>query len=151
MNRPGTVSRRSLLKGGLALGATAGAHAINLGAISAAIAAGPDSHPDPKRRWIAGVSAGGSYLVLGAFSAAFAALVLLAPAGVIAAVAGLALFGAFGSAVQQAIDDPGERTPAVVTFLVAASGIAIGGVSAAFWALAAGLIVRAVLHAGRRG
>lgn len=135
---------------GSALGATAGAHAINLGAISAAIAAGPDSHPDPRRRWLASISAGGSYLVLAALSSAFAALVLLAPAGVIPAVAGVALFAAFGSAIQQAIDDPGERMPAVVTFLVAASGIAVAGVSAAFWALLAGLLVRTVLHAGRR-
>lgn len=135
---------------GSALAATAGGHAANLGAISAAIAAGPDSHPDPKKRWVAGVSAGGMYLVLGALSAAFAAIVLLAPPGAIPAVAGVALFGAFGSAVQQAIDDPGERVPAVVTFLVAASGIAIAGVSAAFWALAAGLLVRTVLHVGRR-
>ncbi|MFM2721482.1 benzoate/H(+) symporter BenE family transporter [Microbacterium mcarthurae (nom. nud.)] len=135
---------------GSALAATAGGHAVNLGAISAAIAAGPDAHPDPRRRWAAGVSAGGMYLVLGGLSAAFAAIVLLAPPGVIPAVAGVALFAAFGSAVQQAIDDPGERLPAVVTFLVAASGIAIAGVSAAFWALAAGLVVRTVLHLGRR-
>ena len=135
---------------GSALAATAGGHAVNLGAISAAIAAGPDAHPDPRRRWVAGVSAGGMYLVLGGLSAAFAAIVLLAPPGVIPAVAGVALFAAFGSAVQQAIDDPGERLPAVVTFLVAASGIAIAGVSAAFWALAAGLVVRTVLHLGRR-
>ncbi|MDQ1122789.1 benzoate/H(+) symporter BenE family transporter [Microbacterium trichothecenolyticum] len=135
---------------GSMLAATAGGHAVNLGAISAAIAAGPDAHPDPKRRWVAGVSAGATYLVLGALSAAFAAIVLLAPEGVIPAVAGVALFAAFGSAIQQAIDDPGERTPAVVTFLVAASGIAIAGVSAAFWALVTGLLVRAVLHLGRR-
>lgn len=135
---------------GTALGATAGGHAINLAAISAALAAAPDADPDPKRRWIAGVSTGASYLVLGGFSAAFAALVLLAPQAIIPAVAGLALFTAFGSAVQQAIDDPGERLPAVVTFLVAASGIAVLGVSAAFWALVAGLLVRAVLHAGKR-
>ncbi|MBW8761500.1 MAG: benzoate/H(+) symporter BenE family transporter [Microbacterium sp.] len=135
---------------GTALGATAGGHAINLAAISAALAAAPDADPDPKRRWIAGVSTGVSYLVLGGFSAAFAALVLLAPQAVIPAVAGLALFAAFGSAVQQAIDDPGERLPAVATFLVAASGIAVLGVSAAFWALVAGLLVRAVLHAGKR-
>lgn len=135
---------------GSALGATAGAHAINLGAISAAIAAGPDSHPDPRRRWLASISAGGSYLVLAGLSSAFAALVLLAPAGVIPAVAGVALFAAFGSAIQQAIDDPGERMPAVVTFLVAASGVAVAGVSAAFWALLAGLLVRTVLHIGRR-
>ncbi|MBS1675205.1 MAG: benzoate/H(+) symporter BenE family transporter [Actinobacteria bacterium] len=135
---------------GSALGAPAGGHAINLAAISAALAAAPDAEPDPKRRWVAGVSTGVSYLVLGGFSAAFAALVLLAPAAVIPAVAGLALFGAFGAAVQQAIDDPGERTPAVVTFLVAASGMAFWGVSAAFWALLAGLLVRGVLHLGRR-
>ena len=135
---------------GTALGATAGGHAINLAAISAALAASPDADPDPKRRWVAGVSTGASYLVLGAFSAAFAALVVLAPAAVIPAVAGLALFAAFGSSVQQAIDDPGERIPAVVTFLVAASGIAVLGVSAAFWALVAGLLVRTVLHTGRR-
>ncbi|MGI0521335.1 benzoate/H(+) symporter BenE family transporter, partial [Microbacterium maritypicum] len=75
---------------------------------------------------------------------------VLAPAAVIPAVAGLALFAAFGSAVQQAIDDPNERIPAVVTFLVAASGIAVLGVSAAFWALVAGLLVRTVLHTRRR-
>lgn len=135
---------------GTALGAPAGGHAINLAAISAALAAGPDADPDPRRRWVAGVSTGASYLVLGGFSAAFAALVLLAPDAVIPAVAGLALFGAFGSSVQQAIDDPGERLPAVVTFLVAASGVALLGVSAAFWALVAGLLVRTVLHLGRR-
>ena len=95
------------------------------------------------------MSPGASYLVLAAASAAFAALVLLAPEAVIPAVAGLALFAAFGSAVQQAIDDPGERLPAVITFLVAASGIAVAGISAAFWALVAGLVVRIVLHAGR--
>lgn len=135
---------------GTAVGATAGGHAINLAAISAALAASPDADPDPRRRWVAGVSTGASYLVLAVFSAAFAALVVLAPAAVIPAVAGLALFAAFGSAVQQAIDDPNERIPAVVTFLVAASGIAVLGVSAAFWALVAGLLVRTVLHTRRR-
>lgn len=134
---------------GTALGAPAGGHAINLAAISAALAASPDADPEPKRRWVAGVSTGGAYLVLGGLSAAFAALVLLAPQAVIPAVAGLALFAAFGSSVQQAIDDPGERIPAVVTFLVAASGVSVLGVSAAFWALVAGLIVRTALHTRR--
>ncbi|WP_106816147.1 benzoate/H(+) symporter BenE family transporter [Microbacterium timonense] len=135
---------------GTAVAAPAGGHAINLAAISAALAAAPDADPDPKRRWVAGVSTGVSAIVLGALSAALVALVVIAPDAVIAAVAGIALFGAFGSAVQQAIDDPGERLPAVITFLVAASGVAIAGVSAAFWALVAGLVVREVLHIGRR-
>lgn len=135
---------------GSALAAPAGGHVINLAAISAALAASPEAEPRPERRFIASMSAGVSGVVLGALSAAFVALVVLAPEGVIAAVAGVALLAAFGSAVQQAIDDPGERLPAVVTFLVAASGIAILGVSAAFWALVAGLVVRFVMHVGRR-
>ncbi len=135
---------------GSALGAPLGGHAINLAAISAALAAGPDAGEGTAGRWRAGVTTGVGYLVLGAAASVFAALVVLAPAAVIPAVAGLALLGALGSAVQQAIDDPGERIPAVVTFLVAASGIAAFGVSAAFWALIAGLVVRLLLHAGRR-
>lgn len=130
---------------GTAIGAPAGGHGINLAAISAALAASPEADPDPKRRWVAGLSTGASYIVLGGFAATFSALVILAPAAVIPAVAGLALFAAFGSAVQQAVAEPGERMPAVVTFLIAASGISLAGISAAFWALLAGLLVRLIL------
>lgn len=130
---------------GTALAAPAGGHGINLAAISAALAAAPEADPDPRRRWVAGVSTGVSYLILGLCSAAFATLVLLAPDAVIPAVAGVALFGAFGSAVHQAVAEPAERMPAVVTFLIAASGISVAGVSAAFWAVLAGLLVRGIL------
>lgn len=130
---------------GTAVGAPAGGHGINLAAISAALAASPEADRDPNRRWVAGVSTGASYLVLGGFAAAFSALVILAPPAVIPAVAGVALFAAFGSAVHQAVDEPSERMPAVVTFLIAASGLSLAGISAAFWALLAGLLVRAIL------
>ncbi len=131
---------------GTMLGAPAGSHAINLAAISAALAASEEADPDPKRRWIAGVSTGVSYLVLGVASALFAALVVLAPAGVIPAVAGLALIASFVGAAQQAFADPDLRIAAAVTFLVAASGISPLGVAAAFWALLAGLLVHLALH-----
>jgi len=130
---------------GTALGAPAGGHGINLAAISAALAAAPEADPDAKRRWVAGVSTGVSYIVLGGFAAVFSALVILAPAAVIPAVAGIALFSALGSAVHQAVTEPRERIAAVVTFVIAASGLSIAGISAAFWALVAGLVVRAVL------
>ncbi|MGP6170163.1 benzoate/H(+) symporter BenE family transporter [Microbacterium sp. A204] len=130
---------------GTALGAPAGGHGINLAAISAALAASPEADPDARRRWVAGASTGVIYIMLGGLAAAFSALVILAPAAVIPAVAGVALFTALGSAIHQAVAEPGERMAAVVTFLIAASGLAIAGVSAAFWALAAGLLVRAVL------
>lgn len=140
--------RRSMLVtgAGTVLGAPAGGHAINLAAISAALAAGPDAGEDRSRRWIASVTSGIVLVPIGIASAAFATLVSLAPEGVVAAVAGLALMGTLATSLRSALAEPGEQVPAVVTFAVAASGTAVAGVSAAFWALVAGLVLRAVLH-----
>ena len=80
-----------------------GGYTINLAAISAALAAGPTSHPDPARRWVAGVSAGASYVVLGPLAALVTTVSAAAPSGVIAAVAGLALLGTFGAAASSAL------------------------------------------------
>ncbi len=135
---------------GTLIGAPAGGHAINLAAISAALAAGPEAGEDRSRRWIASVTSGIGVVILGVASAAFGAVVLLAPAGVVPAVAGLALLATLASAVSQAMEEPADRIPAAATFLVAASGIAVAGVSAAFWALVVGLVVRTVLLAFRR-
>lgn len=134
---------------GTVVGAPAGGHAINLAAISAALAAGPEAGEDRSRRWIASVTNGVVVIVLGIGSAAFGTLVLLAPAGVIAAVAGLALIGTLAGSLKAALAEPDELVPAVVAFATAASGIAIGGVSAAFWALVAGLLVRLVVRPRR--
>ncbi len=132
---------------GTAAGAPFGGHAINLAAITAALAAGPDAGEDRSRRWLAPVSASGTYLVLAIGSAALAALVAAAPGAVIQAAAGLALFGALAASLAGALEDETEREPAAITFLVAASGISVLGVGAAFWALVAGLAVRWVLRA----
>lgn len=143
--------QRSMLVTGIGtvLGAPIGGHAINLAAISAALAAGSEAGEDRSRRWIASVTAGSLFVLLGIASAAFGALVLLAPAGVIPAVAGLALLGTLASSLQAALVEPDERIPAVIAFATAASGIAIAGVGAALWALVAGLVVRFVLRLGR--
>lgn len=147
--------RRSMLVTGVGTlaGAPAGGHAINLAAISAALAAGPDAGEDRSRRWIASVTCGIVIVILGIASAAFGTLVGLAPVGVVAAVAGLALMSTLASSLQAALAEDGDRIAAVVTFATAASGIAIAGVSAAFWALVAGLVVRWVLrpHGGALG
>lgn len=135
---------------GTVLAAPLGGHAINLAAISAALAAGPEGGPDPSRRWRAAVVAGGGYLVLGAGSAAVAAVALAAPAGLVVAAAGLALVGTMASALGGAFGTAGHREAAAVTFLVTVSGVSVGGVSAAFWGLAAGLVVHAVLRTTRR-
>jgi len=116
-----------------------GAHAINLAAITAALAAGPDAHPEPARRWIASAAGGAAYLVLGLTAGAATALVAVAPPLLIEAVAGLALFGALGGALSAAAADAERREAAIVTFVVSASSITAAGISAPFWGLVAGL------------
>lgn len=46
--------------------------------------------------------------------------------------------------------EPGLREAAVVTFVVAVSGVTVFDIGAAFWALLAGLAVYAALRIGRR-
>ncbi|MGW5570232.1 benzoate/H(+) symporter BenE family transporter [Nocardia thailandica] len=132
---------------GTVAGAAAGGHAINLAAISAALAAAPAASPDPKRRWFAAATAGAVYLVLGLFSAALVTFIATAPAGTLETVAGLALLATLAAALTGALSDSGHRMAGVVTFLVAASGTALFGIGAAFWALVAGLVVRRFLPA----
>lgn len=139
--------RGSIVTTGVATvaGATAGGHSVNLAAISAALAAGPPAGPDRDRRWIAAQSAGWTYVVLAVASAALAAVVSVAPGGVVATVAGLALLGTLADSLQGAVRERTGREAAVITFLVAASGVTALGIGSAFWALVAGLVVHVVL------
>ncbi len=121
-----------------------GGHAVNLAAISAALSAGPDAHPDPSRRWIAAATAGGGLIVLGLGAGVATALVAASPAILVEAVAGLALVGALAGALTAALADPDRRDAAVVTFVVSASGITAASISASFWGLVAGLAVLAL-------
>ncbi len=132
---------------GTLVGAPFGGHAINLAAITAAMTAGPMAGADRARRWIASASAAATYLVLGLAAAALAALVAAAPGDVIPAAAGLALLGTFGAALSGALADEDGREASAVCFLVAASGVTVLGIGAAFWALLAGLVLRPVLRA----
>ena len=104
------------------VGAFGGAHAINLAAISAALAAGPEAHPDRSRRWIAGVSCGLTYLAFGPLAGIVTAAARSAPDGLIETIAGLALLGTFASAAAAALSDPAAREAGAVTLVVAASG-----------------------------
>ncbi|MCJ1673274.1 MULTISPECIES: benzoate/H(+) symporter BenE family transporter [unclassified Rathayibacter] len=144
-------SRPAIVSSGLASGVSAvfGGVPVNYAALSAALTAGPEASPQPERRWIASVSAGASYLVLGAVAGAAAALVSSASPLLIEAVAGLALLGVFVSSVQAAVEDARLRLPAAATLLVTASGIAVAGIGSAFWGLVVGLVVLAWLHPRR--
>lgn len=127
-----------------------GGHAINLAAITAALAAGPEAGPDRDRRWIAAATAGVVHALLGLSVGLVTALALAAPPLVIEAVAGLALLGALASALAAAMANERLREAAVVTFAVSASGITALGVSAPFWGLVAGLALLGLQRVGRR-
>ncbi|HEY9536914.1 MAG TPA: benzoate/H(+) symporter BenE family transporter [Kiloniellaceae bacterium] len=126
------------------LAAPFGGHAVNLAAITAALCAGEDAHPDPRRRYWAAVVCGLAYVVFGLLAGAITAFVAAVPAYLILAVAGLALLGAFGSALTEALAAAEDRLAAVVTFLVTASGLSFLGIGSAFWGLLAGLAVFAL-------
>lgn len=146
--------RRTMVVTGLGslAAAPAGGHGINLAAITAALAAGPEAGEDRDRRWIASVTSGVLLVLLGLGAAACAQLIALAPEGVIPAVAGLALIATFVVSLRAALEERSEQLPAGVTVLIAASGISVAGISAAFWALLVGLALRALLRSrGRRG
>lgn len=144
--------RFALVGTGLGSGAASlfGGHAVNLGAITAAIMAGPESHPDPRRRWIATLTNGLLYIPLGLATGVAVALVSAAPAILITAVAGLAVLGALISSVVGALEEPAHRMTAIITFLVVASGVVVLGVGSAFWGLLVGSLVMGWLSWRRR-
>ena len=120
------------------LSAPFGGHAVNLAAITAAMCAGEDAHPDPAKRYWAAIIGGAGYVVLGLLAGAVTAFVSLAPPILIQAVAGLALIGAFSGSAVAAFKEPETREAAAVTFLITASGVSFAGISGAFWGLVAG-------------
>lgn len=117
------------------LSAPFGGHAVNLAAITAAMCAGSDSHPDRARRYWSSINAGIAYVVFGLLAGAVTTFVSLAPSVLIEAVAGLALIGAFSSSAVAAFTNAETREAAAITFLVTASGVGFAGVSGAFGAL----------------
>jgi benzoate membrane transport protein len=132
------------------LAAPFGGIALNLAAMTAAMVAGPDAHPDRDRRWIAGVTGGATLAVLGLLSGVATVLVVVSPPVLITTVAGLALLGALITAVTTALEEPAHRIVAILTFLVAVSGVSIAGIGSAFWALLVGGIVMLWMRPWRR-
>jgi benzoate membrane transport protein len=126
-----------------------GCHGLNLAAITAAICTGREAHENPRKRYVAGVAGGLCYLLLGLFGATLVSLFGALPKELIAALAGLALFGAIGGSLASAMAAPDEREAALITFLVTASGMSFLGLSAAFWGLIFGIAAHLLLSARR--
>ncbi|GGI90681.1 benzoate/H(+) symporter BenE family transporter [Halopseudomonas pertucinogena] len=132
-----------------ALLAPFGCHGLTLAAITAAICTGREAHEDPARRYVAGVSGGVFYLLLGLFGATLVSIFTAFPAALIAALAGLALLAAISGALAGAMAVPDDREAALITFLVTASGMSFLGLSAAFWGLIFGLAAHLLLRLRR--
>jgi benzoate membrane transport protein len=123
-----------------------GAYALNLAAITAAICMGREAHEEPSKRYVAAVAAGVFYVLIGVFGAAVAALFAAFPRELVLAVAGLALIGTIGNGLAAALSGEEEREPALITFLVTASGVTLFGIGSAFWGLIAGVLALLALR-----
>jgi benzoate membrane transport protein len=121
-----------------------GGYALNLAAITAAICTGREAHEDPSRRWLASAAAGVFYIVLGLLAGAVVGLIAAFPKALVLAVAGLALLGTIGSGLAAAMKDDTQREPALIAFLVTASGLTLAGVGSAFWGVVFGAVAMAV-------
>jgi len=80
------------------------------------------------------------------FGATVAALFAAFPKELIACVAGIALFGTIANSLASALAVERDREAALVTFLVTASGLSLGGIGPAFWGLVAGAVCLVVLR-----
>ncbi|PPK97502.1 benzoate membrane transport protein [Kineococcus xinjiangensis] len=127
-----------------------GGHATNLAALSAAICTGPDAHPDPGRRYVAGLVCGVGNLLVALFSTGLVSVFAALPAELVAALAGTALLAPLLAALRSSMEADGPTgTAALVTLVVTASGLTAAGVGSAFWGLLTGTCVWLVLTAGR--
>lgn len=121
------------------LAAPFGSITLNLGAITAAICTGADAHPDPAKRYIAGLSCAAGYLVLGLNAGAVLGLVSVFPTPLLQGLAGLALLGPLLSGREGTLAaEPHWREAALLTLVLTASGFTWLGLGAPVWGLGLG-------------
>ncbi|WP_111415033.1 benzoate/H(+) symporter BenE family transporter [Billgrantia lactosivorans] len=125
-------------------------------AITAAICTGKAAHPDPDKRYVAGVANGGFYLLGALFSGSIVLLFTSLPVTFVALLAGLALIGAISGNLGAAAAEKEHLEASIITFLATASGMSLFGLGSAFWGVAIGGAAYLALHrpwapARRRG
>ncbi|WP_180004904.1 MULTISPECIES: benzoate/H(+) symporter BenE family transporter [unclassified Acinetobacter] len=121
-----------------------GCFSVNIAAISAAISLDDQAHLDEKKRYIAGMTCGFFYILMGLFAATLVSFLTAFPLVFITALAGIALLGTIGHNIVIAFQEASERDAALLTFLFSASGVQFFGIGSAFWGLVFGLVVHAI-------
>ena len=127
-----------------------GGYALNLAAITAAFCIGPEAHPDPGKRYVAAMSAGFFYGLVGVFGATLAGLFAAFPRELVLAVAGLALISTIAAGLAAATAEERYREASVVSFFVVLSGVSFGGIGSAFWGIVAGVTALGVRKVAAR-
>jgi benzoate membrane transport protein len=121
---------------GSVIGSLLGPAPICMGSAVVALIAGPEAGARRVRHWSVYVSAA-AFLAIALGAAVAAEVPAMVPLRFLLAVAGLALLGVFGHALEEATRGP-LRTAPVLAFAVAASDLSLLGLGAAFWALVVG-------------
>lgn len=122
-----------------------GCYSVNIAAISAAVSLDDQVHPDPSKRYIAGISCGFFYVLMGLFAATLTSLLMSFPHIFIVALAGIALFGTISHNIALAFHEVSDREAALMTFLFSASGVQFFGIGSAFWGLLFGFAVSFIM------
>ncbi len=95
----------------------------------------------PERRYLATVLLGVIYLLMAAAGGVTVAMFTTLPAELMAALAGIAVFGTLQANLVAAWQHESSREAALVTLLASASGMTLLGIGSAFWGLVLGLAV----------
>ncbi|WP_369856592.1 benzoate/H(+) symporter BenE family transporter [Candidatus Thalassolituus haligoni] len=119
-------------------------------AITASICTSPDAHPEPDKRYIAGIANGVFYLVGGLFAGSIVLFFTSFPTEMIAIIAGLALLGAISNSLNVALEEKEHLDASLVAFMTTASGISIYGIGSAFWGVVLGTAVFVLTNLLRR-
>lgn len=118
-----------------------GAIPVNMSAITAGMMCGEDAGRELSRRYWAALFCGLLYVLLAFVSPLVIEIARQAPPGLITAVAGLALIPALVASFTAAFGNAQQLEAPALTFLIAASGMTLFGISGAFWSIVIGVVV----------
>jgi benzoate membrane transport protein len=118
---------------------------VSLGAQRSAVAADPSVHPSADMRYGAMVVDAACVLASAAVATTIVGLFTILPTGVVRVVAGLAMLPVVVQALVRAVGGSRFRFGGFAALVIAASNVAVLGVSSVFWALVLAPILSLVL------
>ena len=122
-----------------------GGHPAIVARTGVAIVASPDAGPIARRYW-ANLVAAGLTVVIALAAMPVSSLLAVLPRAYIVTLAGLAILPAFQDALEKSLGTGRLRMGTVVAFLVAATPLTFVGITSAFWAIVAGLMISVLVE-----